>query len=145
MADSTAATVLSAIATVNSKLSELSVKDGQLIFIQDKNTIALDFGGKRRLYKQIEEISTEAERASLLAPVSGCYYYVIETSILWTYRDGWVQITTTPEYIKNYSDNNLQDAMAYADEIGKRATGSIDDDGNIIITFGEQLWTTKQL
>lgn len=143
MADSTAATVLSAIATVNSKLSELSVKDGQLIFIQDKNTIALDFGGKRRLYKQIEEISTEAERASLLAPVFGCYYYVIETSILWTYRDGWVQITTTPEYIKNYSDNNLQDAMAYADEIGKRATGSIDDAGNIIITFGEQLWTTE--
>ena len=82
MADSTAATVLSAIATVNSKLPELSVKDGQLIFIQDKNTIALDFGGKRRLYKQIEEISTEAERASLLAPVSGCYYYVKETSIL---------------------------------------------------------------
>ena len=54
-----------------------------------------------------------------------------------------MQITTTPEYIKNYSDNNLQDAMAYADEIGKRATGSIDGDGNIIITFGEQLWTTK--
>lgn len=140
MADLTATPVLSAIATVNSKLSELSVKNGQLIFVQDKNMIALDFGGKRTFYKQIEEIATEEARASMLAPVSGCYYFVVETSVLWTYRDGWVQITTAPSDIKTYSDNALADAKAYADEIGKRATGSIDENGNIIITFSEQLW-----
>lgn len=141
MADSTEKTVLSAIATSNSKLSELSVKNGQLIFIQDKNTIAFDFGGRRRLYKQIEEVSTDADRLSILAPVTGCYYFVVETSVLWTYHNGWVQITTTPKDIKAYSDNALEDAKAYADEIGKRATGSVDEDGNIVITFGEQLWT----
>lgn len=141
MADSTAKTVLSVVATSNSKLSELSVKDGQLIFVQDKNTIAFDFGGRRRLYKQIEEISTEAARLSILAPVTGCYYFVVETSVLWTYHDGWVQITTTPSSVKDQSDSALEDAKAYADEIGKRATGSIDEDGNIVITFGEQLWS----
>lgn len=147
MADSTKAPVLSAIATVNSKLPDLSIKDGQMIFVQDKNTIALDFGGERRLYKQIEELATESVRTSMLAPVTGRYYFVIETSSLWTYRDGWVQITTTPEDVKSYATSKantaLEDAKAYADEIGKRVTGSIDDDGNVVLTFGDQVWTAE--
>lgn len=147
MADSTTSPVLSAIATVNSKLSGLEVKDGQLIFVQDKNTIALDFGGKRRLYKQIEELSTEDSRASLLAPVTGQYYFVVETGVMWTYQNGWVQITATPSDVKNYADSvastAASDAQAYADEIGKRVTGSIDDDGTVILTFGGQMFTTE--
>lgn len=147
MADSATSPVLSAIATVNSKLSDLEVKDGQLIFVQDKNTIALDFGGKRRFYKQIEELSTEDSRASLLAPVTGQYYFVVETGVMWTYQNGWVQITTTPSDVKNYADSvastAASDAQAYADEIGKRVTGSIDDDGTVILTFGGQMFTTE--
>ena len=147
MADSTSSPVLSAIATVNSKLSDLEVKDGQLIFVQDKNTIALDFGGKRRLYKQIEELSTEDARLSMLAPVNGQYYFVVETGVLWTYQNDWVRITTTPSDIKNYADsvasNAVADAQAYADEIGKRITGSIDDDGAVVLTFGEQVFSAE--
>lgn len=147
MADSASSSVLSTIATVNSKLSDLEVKDGQLIFVQDKNTIALDFGGKRRFYKQIEELSTEDSRASLLAPVTGQYYFVVETGVMWTYQNGWVQITTTPSDVKNYADSvastAASDAQAYADEIGKRVTGSIDADGTVILTFGEQMFTTE--
>ena len=147
MADSTSSPVLSAIATVNSKLSDLEVKDGQLIFVQDKNTIALDFGGKRRLYKQIEELSTEDARLSLLAPVIGRYYYVVETGVMWTYQNDWVQITTTPSDIKNYADSvasaAVSDAQAYADEISKRVTGSIDDDGTVVLTFGNQVFTAE--
>lgn len=147
MADSASSSVLSTIATVNSKLSDLEVKDGQLIFVQDKNTIALDFGGKRRFYKQIEELSTEDSRASLLAPVTGQYYFVVETGVMWTYQNGWVQITTTPSDVKNYADSvasiAASDAQAYADEIGKRVTGSIDDDGTVILTFGEQMFITE--
>ena len=147
MADSASSSVLSTIATVNSKLSDLEVKDGQLIFVQDKNTIALDFGGKRRFYKQIEELSTEDSRASLLAPVTGQYYFVVETGVMWTYQNGWVQITTTPSDVKKYADSvastAASDAQAYADEIGKRVTGSIDDDGTVILTFGERMFTTE--
>lgn len=147
MADSTKGPVLLPIATVNSKLSDLSIKDGQLIFVQDKNMIALDFGGERRLYKQIEELATESVRTSMLAPVTGRYYFVIETNSLWTYRNGWVQITSTPEDIKSYATSKastaLEDAKTYADEIGKRVTGSIDNDGNIVITFNDQMWAAE--
>lgn len=102
MAESTTTPVLSPIATVKSKLSDLTVEDGQLIFIQDRKEIAFDFGGNRKVYKQIEELATEAERTSLLAPVTGRYYYVTDPPVLWRYQeDGWVQITTPPENLEN--------------------------------------------
>ncbi len=101
MADSTTTAVLSAIATVNSKLSDLPLEDGQLIFVQDKQMVALDFGGKRKFYTQIEELATEDARTSLLAPVTGRYYYVMDPPVLWRYEvNGWVQITTPPDDIK---------------------------------------------
>lgn len=99
MADSTTNTVLSVCATVGSKLPDLVIKDGQLIFVHDKHKIALDFGGKRTFYNQIEELATEATRTSMLAPVTGLFYFVIETAVLWTYQEGWVQITTPPKEV----------------------------------------------
>ena len=91
--------ILSVCATTGERVKELTIKDGNLIFVQDKHRIALDFGGKRRFYNQIEELNTETERQSLLAPVSGMYYFIIETAILWTYQSGWIQITSKPEEI----------------------------------------------
>lgn len=91
--------ILSVCATSGERVKELTIKDGQLIFVQDKHRIALDFNGKRRFYNQIEELNTEQERTSLLAPISGMYYFIIETAVLWTYNNGWVQITSRPEEI----------------------------------------------
>lgn len=91
--------ILSVCVTTGERVKELSITDGQLVFVQDKHRIALDFGGKRRFYNQIEELSTELERVSLLAPISGMYYFVIETAILWAYQGDWVQITSAPEDI----------------------------------------------
>jgi hypothetical protein len=91
--------VLSVCATLGERVKELTIKDGQLIFVQDKHRIAFDYNGKRRFYNQIEELSSELDRTSLLAPVSGTYYFVIETAILWTYQGEWIQITSKPEDI----------------------------------------------
>jgi len=100
MADTTLINpVLSVCATTGERVKELPLKNGQLIFVQDKHRIALDFNGKRRFYNQIEELDTEFDRTSLLAPISGVYYFVIETAVLWTYRSGWIQITSKPEEI----------------------------------------------
>ena len=62
--------ILSAIATMGSRLPDLTIKDGQLLFIQDLHRIALDFDGKRIFYNQIIELQTDQDRLSLLAPIT---------------------------------------------------------------------------
>lgn len=99
MADTGKKTVLSVCATTSKRLPELVIKDGQLIFVQDKHRIAFDFGGKRKFYNQIEELTTEEERIALVTPVVGSYYFVIKTAVLWTFQDKWIQLTTPPEEV----------------------------------------------
>lgn len=89
---------LSVVATTSEKLSSLVIKNGQLIFVKDKCRIALDFNDKRTFYNQITELDTDYERTSLSFPLSG-YYFVIETAVLWSYQNGWVQLTTHPEEV----------------------------------------------
>lgn len=96
MADSTVKTVLSICATTGSRLSDLVIKDGQLIFVRDKHRIAFDFNGKRVFYNQIEEIATDEEREGI-EPEEGLFYFVIDTAVLWTYRGKWIQLTTPPQ------------------------------------------------
>lgn len=99
MADTNAAkSVMSLVATSSSRIRDLTIKDGQLIFIQDVGRIAFDFKGKRVFYNQIVELRTEAERLALDSPMDG-YYFVIDKACLWFYQDGWVQITKEPENI----------------------------------------------
>ena len=97
MADTTK-NVLSLIATKSSKIKDLIIKNGQLIFIQDSGRIAFDFNNKRVFYNQIVEIDTDSERLTLNSPMNG-YYFVIDTAVLWFYQDGWVQITEKPKEV----------------------------------------------
>ena len=99
MADTMIRTALSVCATTSNRLPDLGIKNGQLIFIKDKCRIAFDFGDKRNFYNQIYELATDAERVELENPITGSYYFVIETAVLWTYQNRWVQITTKPEEI----------------------------------------------
>lgn len=99
MADIVNKTILSAIATTGSKLSDITIKNGQLIFVYDKQKIALDYDGKRKFYNQIIIFETESERQTLLAPVSGLFYFVIDTAVLWTYQEDWIPITTPPKEV----------------------------------------------
>lgn len=98
MADTTIKTVLSLVATTSSRIQDLVIKDGQLIFIRDLGRIAFDFKGERVFYNQIVELEYEAERRALASPLSG-YYFVIDTAVLWFYKDGWTQITEKPEEV----------------------------------------------
>lgn len=94
-----AESILSVIGTVSSKIADVSIKNGQLIFITDSRTIALDLNNRRTFYNQIVSLTTELERQSILAPVNGSFYFVVETAVLWNYQDRWVQITTPPDEI----------------------------------------------
>lgn len=91
--------IISVVGTVASKLPDLPIKDAQLIFVKDKQKIALDLGGKRTFYNEIVVIETDQERQELLAPISGCFYFVVNTAVLWFYNQKWIPITTPPEEI----------------------------------------------
>jgi hypothetical protein len=100
MADTTTKQVLSVIATTSERIKDLVIKNGQLIFVQDTGRIAFDFKNKRKFYNQIEELDTETTRQELEFPVNGVYYFVIDTAILWLYRNNeWIQITSNPREI----------------------------------------------
>lgn len=133
MADVTSTkSVLSLVATSSSKLKDLIIKNGQLIFIQDLGRIAFDFKDKRVFYNQIVELDTEAERLALEYPLSG-YYFVIDEACLWFYQDGWVQITEKPREIvfigvelpelgqanKIYVDTDDREISVWDEETGK--------------------------
>lgn len=140
MADLTTKPVLSACATVGSKLPDLVIKDGQLIFVQDKHKIALDFGGKRTFYNQIEELATESARVSLLAPVAGFYYFVIETAVLWTYRNRWIQITTPPKEVIFYGTELPEFGVSktlYVDT-GRKEISIWDDASNAYVVVADK-------
>lgn len=90
--------ILSLIATRSSRIRELPIKNGQLVFIQDLGRIAFDFNDKRVFYNQIVELDSEKERLDLESPLSG-YYFVIGSGCLWLYKDEWIQITKKPEEV----------------------------------------------
>lgn len=94
----TTKSILSLIATRSSRIKDLVIKNGQLIFIQDLGRIAFDFNDTRVFYNQIVELKTEAERLTLDSPLDG-YYFVIDSACLWFYQNGWVQITEKPKEV----------------------------------------------
>lgn len=140
MADVNTTPILSAYATVGSRLSDLRILDGQLIWVQDKRMIALDFGGKRTFYTQIEELATDGARTSMLAPVTGIFYYVVETAVLWTYQDGWVQITTPPNELlvldaSLAQEGKAADAKVVGDAINNINSYIFNIDYNAVLAF----------
>lgn len=83
------------IATTSAKVKTIPIGNGQILFVQDRCRIALDFNGKRTFYNQINELETEYERQNLETPSYG-YYFVIDTAVLWLYNEQWTQITEKP-------------------------------------------------
>jgi hypothetical protein len=95
-----------ACVTTGSKLSNLEVKNGQLILIKDTQEVAFDFNDKRVYYKDIITLHTEQERLSLLAPVANKFYFVEETFVLWRRNaTSWMQITKPPQDIMFIGDS----------------------------------------
>lgn len=90
--------IIQVIGTVSNRLPDLSIKNGQLIFIQDTKTIALDFDDKRIFYNQITVTNNESERLSL-SPISGSFYFVIETAVLWYFETEWIPLTSSPQNV----------------------------------------------
>lgn len=78
--------------TVDSKLADLPIVDGQFIFIGDTKKFYLDIHGTRLEYTDIQVLSSDTDRTSILAPTEG-FYFVDDTNVMWRYKGGWHQIT----------------------------------------------------
>lgn len=77
---------------------QLPVKDGNLVFVDDSNTICLDFNGARYRYNAIQIFDTDEQRAAHTSVLDG-FYYVKETNIVWSFSNGsWKQIS--PDNLK---------------------------------------------
>lgn len=85
------------IATTSDKLSNINVKQGQIIFSTDERAIYLDTD-IRTSFQQIITLVREEIRQNLTSPVTG-FYFVKDTKVLWNYENGvWTQISGgTPE------------------------------------------------
>ena len=88
-------TGLSVIGTTGERVRELPISDGQLVFIHNRNRIAFDFKGKRTFYNQVEILSTESERTSIVSPMDG-YYFCIDSAIFYEYANGEWSIKVKP-------------------------------------------------
>lgn len=92
--------ILNLIETIQTKLSTLAKKDGQLIVIRDNASLYVDLDGARIYISDWIDISTDEERLAMLSPLSNKYYYVVETNKIWRYISGsWVLVTQN-----NYED-----------------------------------------
>lgn len=98
------AAIVKCYSTIGSKLAQLPVSDGNLIFVTDTKTIYLDINGNRLGYTDITVLSSETDRTAILAPIEG-FYFVEETNIMWRYKEGWKRITpenTSPLFFGDY-------------------------------------------
>lgn len=80
--------------TISSKLSSLNVVGGQLIVIKDTSKLYIDMDefGRIAITDWID-LETEDDRTTLLAPVSGKFYYVIQTNTIYRFINReWVPI-----------------------------------------------------
>lgn len=85
--------ILSMFVTKSKYLQQLPIHDGQLIYTMDGNRIALDFNGARYYYDTIQSFETEEQRTSFVSVLDG-YYYVKDTSCLWSYSNSqWNRLT----------------------------------------------------
>ena len=120
MADNTPKTIMSICATVSDRIKNLVIKEGQLIFLHDVGTIALDYKGKRTFYNQIIELEAEVERKNLSEPINGKYYFIVG-------------------YIYNGIFNNIVGAIFYLSQALKFAeeSKSIQLEVKVRIALGE--------
>ena len=100
----------SLVNTNKSTLEQTDVTNGCVYFVQDTKELYFDFDSKRVAIRDIEVIQNESDRTSRLFTPLNKFYFVLETSKLYLYKDGtWYTISPdltqfiTTEQIQNYA------------------------------------------
>ena len=105
------------IYTTSDRLDELTIEDGQIIFVVDTRMIYMDMKSKRTGYSTIFVFETEQERLEMENPAKG-FYFVEETSIVWRYKTQWIQITQSGlnpivfgEEVSSFPERGMEGAL----------------------------------
>lgn len=109
--------------TTEAKLTDLPVRNGQMIFSRDTHTIYMDLHGNRLAYNDITVLNTDEERLAILAPIAK-FYYVRSTHVLWSFEKSgeWWQLTPS-----NLNPVFFGKAESFP-EVGSNDTLYVDDD-----------------
>lgn len=128
------------VSTVNSKLSQLEVSNGQLIFVSDTRNIYLDFNGVRTEYSQIVILANESDRVNYLTPITA-FYFVKETKVLWRFENGeWHQLTTPPKESIIFLNYSNFPAIGTKEVLYISESDTYIWDGKSYIKLGEPVW-----
>lgn len=101
------ATPLSFVFTSSAKLSELSVKDGQMIYVGDKGKIYFDLKGERTAYHDIIELPSDAERLALTTPATNKIYLILDNLEMWRHNGtAWVKLSSEPQVVFYEAEEN---------------------------------------
>lgn len=75
-------------------LQQTAINNGSVYFIEDTKELFFDFDSQRVEVKDILTLDTDSERTSILFAPLNKFYFVLETGILWFYKDGtWYQVS----------------------------------------------------
>lgn len=90
-----------------SKMSEVPITPGQVLYIEDTHSIYFDNKDEQRVsFALVVDLQTDLQRTSLGHPINAIYF-VQETGILWKYTDKWIQLTGEADQqivFANYDD-----------------------------------------
>lgn len=82
------------VKTNKSLLGTTDISNGCVYFVDDTKELFFDFDSKRSEVKDILVLEKESERTSILFVPLNKFYFVLETKILWFYKDGsWYQVS----------------------------------------------------
>ena len=123
-----------AVNTNKSTLQSTPITNGKVYFVSDTKELFYDFGTVRNEVKDILILEKEAERTDILFAPLNKFYFVLETKILWVYKDGaWYQVSYD---MNNYYDKTVIDSLLELKQDKLIAGDGIFIENNIISAVG---------
>ena len=104
-----------AVSLNKAALQNTEINNGCVYFVGDTKELYYDLGSTRNEIKDILTLEKESDRTNILFAPLNKFYFVMETKILWLYKDGaWHQVSYNMDdyYTKEIIDNLLAERLA---------------------------------
>lgn len=124
----------SAVNLNKASLQNVDITNGNVYFVQDTKELFYDFNSVRTEIKDILMLEKEADRTSILFAPLNKFYFVLETKLLWLYKDGeWYQVSYD---MNNYYTKEIIDDLLAQKQDKLTAGPGISIENNVISAIG---------